>query len=49
MTEEIGTEGGMSDVHDEKNSSEGPAESQVEGAGCGTEGRNAGVVDCLEW
>ena len=29
MTEEIGTKDGMSDVRDEKNPSEGPAESQV--------------------
>ena len=49
MTEEIGTEDGMSDVCNEKNPSEGLPESQVEGAGCGTKGRNAGVVDCLEW
>ena len=26
-----------------------PLESQVEGAGCCTKGRNAGVVDRLEW
>ena len=49
MTEEIGTEDGMSDVRDEENPSESPPESQVEGAGCGTEGRNARVVDRLEW
>ena len=48
-TEEIGTEDGMSDVRNEKNPSEGLPESQVEGAGCGTEGRNAGVVDRLKW
>ena len=39
MTEEIGTEDGMSDIRDEKDLSEGLPESQVEGAGCGTEGR----------
>ena len=39
----------MSDVCDEKNSLKGPPESQVEGVGCYTEGRNAGIVDRLEW
>ena len=49
MAKEIGTNDGVTDICDEKNPSKGMPESQVEGAGCCTKGRNAGIVDHLEW
>ena len=49
MTEEISTKDGVSDICDKKIPSKGLPESQVEGAGCCTEGHNAGIVDRLGW
>ena len=48
MTEKFGTYDGVPNICKNANPSKVPAESQVEGKGLSTEGRDGGSIDCLQ-
>ena len=48
MTEKFGTYDGVPNICKDENPSKGPVESQVEGKGLSTEGRDGGSIDCLK-